>query len=32
MKRKVIYEKYKGIVDDLYVTNGNGVIAQQKKN
>lgn len=32
MKRKVIYEKYKEIVDDLYLTNGNGVIAQQNKN
>lgn len=32
MKRKVIYEKYKEIVDDLYLATGNGVIAQQKKN
>lgn len=32
MKRKVIYEKYKEVVDDLYLTNGNGVIAQQTKN
>ncbi len=31
MKRKVIYEKYKEIVDDLYVTNGNGMMSQQKK-
>ena len=31
MKRKVIYEKYKGLVDDLYLNNGNGVIAEQKK-
>ena len=32
MKRKVIYSKYKDIVDDLYANNGNGVIAQHKKN
>jgi long-chain acyl-CoA synthetase len=31
MKRKVIYEKYKGLVDDLYLNNGNGIIAEQKK-
>ncbi len=32
MKRKVIYEKYKGIVDELYEAKGNGIIAQQNKN
>jgi long-chain acyl-CoA synthetase len=31
MKRKVIYDKYKEIVDDLYITNGNGIMSQQKK-
>ena len=31
MKRKVIYEKYKELVDDLYEARGNGIIAQQKK-
>ncbi len=31
MKRKVIYEKYKEQVDDLYLSNGNGVIASEKK-
>jgi long-chain acyl-CoA synthetase len=30
MKRKVIYEKYKEIVDDLYITNGNGIMSQKK--
>jgi len=30
MKRKVIYEKYKEQVDDLYLSNGNGVIAPEK--
>jgi len=29
MKRKIIYEKYKGLVDDLYLVNGNGGVAQQ---
>ena len=32
LKRKVILEKYRGIIEDLYVTNGNGIIAQQTKN
>jgi long-chain acyl-CoA synthetase len=32
LKRKVIYEKYRGVIDDLYLTNGNGVMAQQNKN
>ena len=32
MKRKVIYEKYKEVVDDLYLTNGGGDIGQQKNN
>lgn len=31
MKRKVIYEKYKEKIDDLYMAKGNGVIAQQNK-
>jgi len=31
MKRKVIYEKYKEIVDELYVSKGNGIIAQPIK-
>jgi long-chain acyl-CoA synthetase len=31
MKRKVIYDKHKAIVDDLYINNGNGDLAQQKK-
>jgi long-chain acyl-CoA synthetase len=31
MKRKVIYEKYKTMVDDLYLTNGNGDGSPQKK-
>lgn len=32
MKRKIIYEKYKQLVDDLYLTNGNGVVDPQNKN
>lgn len=32
LKRKVILEKYRGVIEDLYVTNGNGIIAQQTKN
>ncbi|OEU57535.1 MAG: AMP-dependent synthetase [Desulfobulbaceae bacterium S3730MH12] len=32
MKRKIIYEKYKQLVDDLYLTSGNGVIDPQNKN
>ena len=32
MKRKIIYEKYKQLVDDLYLTSGNGVIKPQNKN
>ncbi len=31
MKRKVIYEKYKEIVDDMYVNNANGTVAQKDK-
>ncbi|WP_457575635.1 AMP-dependent synthetase/ligase [Desulfomarina sp.] len=31
MKRKIIYEKYRELVDDLYLTNNNGVISPQKK-
>lgn len=31
MKRKVIYEKYKDTVDELYEANGSGIIAQPKK-
>ena len=31
-KRKVIYEKYREIIEELYQTNGNAVIAQQNKN
>ncbi|MCK5516765.1 MAG: AMP-binding protein, partial [Desulfobulbaceae bacterium] len=31
MKRKVIYEKYKTMVDDLYLTNGNGDGSPPKK-
>ena len=31
MKRKVIYEKYKELVDELYEANGSGIIAQPKK-
>lgn len=32
LKRKVILEKYRGVIEDLYATNGNGIIAQQTKN
>lgn len=32
LKRKVILEKYKDIIEDLYVTHGNGNIAQHTKN
>jgi len=32
LKRKVIFDKYKDIVDDLYLGDGNGIIAQHKKN
>lgn len=32
LKRKVILEKYKDIIENLYVTKGNGIIAQQIKN
>ena len=32
LKRKVIYEKYMDIVNDLYVSKGNGIIAQHHKN
>jgi len=32
MKRKVIYEKFKELVDDLYITRGDGAISQQKNN
>jgi len=32
MKRKIIYEKHKQLVDDLYLTSGNGVIDPQNKN
>jgi long-chain acyl-CoA synthetase len=31
LKRKVIYEIYKDLVDELYVSNGNGIIAQPTK-
>lgn len=31
MKRKVIYEKYKEIVDDMYLNNTNGTVAQKNK-
>ena len=31
MKRKVIYEKYRELVDELYEANGSGIIAQPKK-
>lgn len=31
MKRKVIYEKYKELVDELYEAKGSGIIAQPKK-
>ncbi|MBW1635312.1 MAG: long-chain fatty acid--CoA ligase [Deltaproteobacteria bacterium] len=32
MKRKIIYEKYKELVDDLYPANGNGSAGLQNKN
>jgi len=32
MKRKVIYEKYKKMIDDLYLTSANGGVAPQKNN
>lgn len=32
LKRKVIYEKYKEIIEELYQPSGNGVIAQANKN
>jgi len=32
LKRKVIFEKYRDIIDDLYLSDGNGIIAQHKKN
>ena len=32
MKRKVIYEKYKELVDDLYITNSNGGADPKKNN
>ena len=32
LKRKVILEKYKDIIEDLYATKGNGVIAPKKNN
>ena len=32
MKRKVIYEKYKEVVDGLYLTNGDVGAGQQKNN
>jgi len=32
LKRKFILEKYQSIIEDLYVTKGNGIIAQQEKN
>jgi len=32
MKRKIIYEKYKELVDDLYLANGNGGADRQNKN
>ncbi len=31
MKRKIIYEKYKELVDDLYLTRNNGVISPPEK-
>jgi long-chain acyl-CoA synthetase len=31
MKRKVIYEQYKEIIEELYEANGSGIIAQPKK-
>ena len=32
LKRKVILEKYKDIIEDLYASQGNGSIAQETKN
>jgi len=32
MKRKIIYEKYSELVDDLYLTNENGGAGLQNKN
>ena len=32
LKRKFILEKYRGIIEDLYISKGNGIIAPQKKN
>jgi long-chain acyl-CoA synthetase len=32
LKRKVILEKYKDIIEELYVSKGNGIIAQEIKN
>jgi long-chain acyl-CoA synthetase len=32
MKRKIIYEKHKELVDDLYLANGNGGADRQHKN
>ncbi|TKB10006.1 long-chain fatty acid--CoA ligase [Desulforhopalus sp. IMCC35007] len=31
LKRKVIYEQYKEIIEELYEANGSGIIAQPKK-
>lgn len=31
MKRKVIYEKYKEVVDDMYINNTNGTVAPKDK-
>ena len=31
LKRKFILDKYRGIIEDLYVTKGNGIIAPQTK-
>ena len=32
LKRKFILDKYRGVIEDLYVTKGNGIIAPQIKN
>jgi long-chain acyl-CoA synthetase len=32
LKRKFILEKYQDIIEDLYVSNGSGIIAQLQKN
>lgn len=32
LKRKFILDKYRGVIEDLYVTKGNGIIAPQTKN